>query len=111
MRTGGVDLRVEDTPIISRTCPHTDDPVSPDEVPAAGAHQVADVGQREPQREHDGQQQQVRGLFPSGFRPLQRQRFVLLLFLLLVIAVVIIITVFTPTGAPFVTALVLSAAL
>lgn len=33
-------------------------------------HRVAHVGEREPQREDDGQQQQVRGLLASGFGPL-----------------------------------------
>lgn len=33
-------------------------------------HHVADVGEREPQREDDGQQQQIRDLFAFGFRPL-----------------------------------------
>lgn len=45
-------------------------------------HLVADVRQREPQREHDGQQEQVCGLFPRHVGPPQGQRRALLFLLL-----------------------------
>lgn len=54
-----------------------------------GADRLADVGQREPQWDDDRQQQQVRRLLPSAFRPRQWQR----LLLVLLVPVVIVFTV------------------
>lgn len=56
-----------------------------------GADRLADVGQREPQWDDDRQQQQVRRLLPSAFRPRQWQR-------LLVVLLVPVIIVFTVIG-------------
>lgn len=53
------------------------------------ADRLADVGQREPQWDDDGQQEQVRRLLPSAFWPRQRQR-LLLVFLVAVIVFTVI---------------------
>lgn len=56
-------------------------------------HRVADVGQCEPQRQEDGQQEQVGGPLPRSVGPLQRQRLPLLFLILLGVFLSIFIAV------------------